>query len=186
MEGRRRRKPPFPGRRATRPRLRLYKPPASILPLNLDVSLAVFSSKFKLSYDKEPEIMRLDPDAEDFPKRLEKIFGSEFDDSTVATYRQDILLARNAGIPLGKRTITADDFLPEKKWRVMAISGYMLDDPYSGSPGVRQMGEDTYEVTVRLTTEEGDKRVTFELRLLETLRGEPTRVQSASQPFHEG
>jgi len=113
--------------------------------------------------------MHLDPDAEDFPRELSEVFGGPLDDDKVALYRNDILLARNAGIPLAKKTITADDFLPEKRWRVMAISGYMLDDPYSGSPGVKQVSEDTYEVTVRLTTRRGDKRVTITLRMLETL-----------------
>lgn len=43
----------------------------------------------------------------------------------------------------------------------------MLPDPYSGAPGVNQVSEDTYEVTTRMTTENGDKRITFALRLVE-------------------
>jgi hypothetical protein len=45
----------------------------------------------------------------------------------------------------------------------------MLDDPYTGAPGVKQIAEDTFEVTVRLTTRRADKRVTFALRLEEDL-----------------
>lgn len=143
---------------------------ASLYPiLDLDVSLSVFSSKFKLSCEREPKIMHLDPDDEDFPKKLSEIFEKDLDEDTVDLYQKDILQAKNAGIPLKKRTITADDFLPEKKWRVMAITGYMLDDPYTGTSGVKQVSDDTYEVTVRLTTDSGDKRVTFSLRLLESL-----------------
>ena len=49
----------------------------------------------------------------------------------------------------------------------MAISGYMLPDPYSGIPGIKQISEDTYEVTARLSTLRGDKLTMFKLRLLE-------------------
>jgi len=143
---------------------------ASLYPiLNLDVSLALFSSQFKLSYEREARIMHLDPDAEDFRGRLSDIFGQAMDETAAARYRGDILLARNAGIPLRKRTLRADDFFPEKKWSVMAISGYMLDDPYTGAPGVKQVSEDTFDVTVRLTTRRADKWVTFSLRMVETL-----------------
>ncbi len=143
---------------------------ASLYPiLGLDISLAVFTSTFKLSYDLEPKIMRLDPVADDFQQRLSDIFGEEQDEQKAAQYRRDILLAKNAGVPLRKRTVSADDFIPEKKWSVMAISGYMLDDPYSGAPGVKQVSGDTYEVTVRLTTLRADKRITFMLRMLESL-----------------
>lgn len=142
---------------------------ASLYPvLNLDASLAVFSSKFKLSYDREPLIMHLDPNAEGFSEQLSEIFEKALDEQTVERFRDDIIQARNAGIPLEKRTITADDFFPEKKWNVMAIAGYMLDDPYSGAPGVKKVSDDTYEVTARLSTGKGDKRTTFTLRLEES------------------
>jgi hypothetical protein len=136
--------------------------------LELDASLAVLTSRFKLSYERESQIMHLDPDAQDFSPKLSDIFDKELDDETIQLYRDDIILARDAGIPLEKRTICIDDFLPEKKWRVMAISGYMCPDPYTGAPGIKKLSDDTYEVTVRLSTRKGDKRITFTLRLLET------------------
>ncbi len=136
--------------------------------LELEASLAVLTSRFKLSYERESQIMYLDPDAPDFSQKLSDIFNEELDEETIQLYRDDITLARDAGIPLEKRTISIDDFLPEKKWRVMAISGYMLPDPYTGAPGIKKLADDTYEVTVRLSTREGDKRITFTLRLLET------------------
>jgi hypothetical protein len=142
---------------------------ASLYPiLNLDVSLAVFSSKFELSHDREPLIMHLNPDAVDFGKQLSRIFEKDLDPKTIERYRNNILQARTAGIPLDKRLVSADDFLPWKKWDVMAVSGYMLPDPYTGAPGVRQVGEDTYKVTVRVTTKKGDRRTTVSLRLVET------------------
>jgi hypothetical protein len=142
---------------------------ASLYPIfDLDVSLVVFSSKYELDHDREHLIMRLDPDAEDFGERLSRIFEKNLDEKTVERYRRDILQARSAGIPLDKKFVTADDFLPGKKWDVMAISGYMLPDPYTGAPGVRQIADDTYRVTVRLSTKQGDKRIHISLRLLET------------------
>jgi hypothetical protein len=142
---------------------------ASLYPIfDLEVSLAVFSSKFELGHDREPLIMRLDPDAGDFRERLSRVFGKELDEKIVERYRNNILQARTAGIPLDKEIVTADDFLPGKKWDVMAISGYMLPDPYTGAPGVRQVDDDTYRVTVRMSTKRGDKRTTVSLRLVET------------------
>ena len=47
--------------------------------LDLDASLAIFSSKFKLSYEKESQIMHLNPDAADFSKKLSAIFEKEID-----------------------------------------------------------------------------------------------------------
>lgn len=140
---------------------------ASLCPiLDLDASLAVFSSTFKLSYEKEALIMHLDPDAPGFSKKLAEIFEQEVDEEMVQWFRDDIKLADNAGIPLDKRIVSIDDFLPEKKWRIMAISGYMLPDPYTGAPGIREVSENTYEVTVRLSTRMGDKHTKITLRLL--------------------
>ncbi|MFQ5901257.1 MAG: hypothetical protein ACE5IH_06845, partial [Thermodesulfobacteriota bacterium] len=125
-------------------------------------------SKFKLSYERESKIMHLDPDAPDFSKSLSAVFDKELDEDTVQQYRDDITQANGAGIPLEKGIVSIDDFLPEKKWRVMAISGYMLPDPYTGIPGIKKISDNAYEVSVRLSTRMGDKRITLTLRLLET------------------
>ncbi len=143
---------------------------ASLAPiLDLSVSLAVLSSVFKFRYDKDAACMKLDPHAEDFADQLRTTSGqSDLDDQMVEIYRQSILSATKAGIPLDKRTITADDLISEKKWQALAGGAYMLPDPYSGAPGVTQISDDTWEVTTRITTPRGDKRITFALRLLET------------------
>ena len=136
--------------------------------LDLDVSLAVLSSKFELAYDKDAASMKLDPEAGDFSLRLRKeIFNTEIGEDLVEIYRESIRQAKNAGIPLKKKTITADDLIAEKKWQTLATAGYMLPDPYTGTPGVTQISQDTYSVTVRMTSKQGDKRITFALRLLE-------------------
>ncbi len=49
------------------------------------------------------------------------------------------------------------------------MSGYMCPDPYSGAPGVEEVEKGLYRVTVRLAGSRGDKRITFTLRLGETL-----------------
>ncbi len=137
--------------------------------LDIDVSLAILSSKFALAFDKDAAGMKLDPDTDDFPQRFKNLITKEeIDDTLIETYRESIRLARKAGIPLKKKILTADDLIAEKNWQALATSGYMLPDPYSGSPGVKQVSDDTYSITVRMTTEKADKRITFTLRLLET------------------
>jgi hypothetical protein len=73
----------------------------------------------------------------------------------------------DAGVNLRKATLSVEDFFPEKAWDVLAVSGYMQPDPYSGAPGVEEVGPGTYRVTVRLASERGDKRIAFTLRLME-------------------
>ncbi|MEH0022659.1 MAG: hypothetical protein V6Z89_23620 [Desulfobacter sp.] len=136
--------------------------------LDLDVSLAVLSSRFTLPYDRDADSMKLDPEDDYFGRTLARdLFQKEIPQDLVEIYRTSILQARNAGIPLASRTIGAGDLIAEKQWQTLATSGYMLPDPYSGAPGVTQISDDTWEVTVRMTSEHGDKQITFALRLLE-------------------
>ncbi|MEW6439883.1 MAG: hypothetical protein AB1640_03015 [bacterium] len=142
---------------------------SSLCPLlALDDSLALFSSKFELSFEREARVMRLDPDAADFGRGLSSIFGEALGEATLSSYRKMIRAAREAGLPTHKRVLRADDFFPEKRWNVMAVSGYMLPDPYSGAPGVRKLSENVFEVSVRFTTPRGDHRTTVALRLMES------------------
>ncbi|MFO7891339.1 MAG: hypothetical protein R6V04_13490 [bacterium] len=136
--------------------------------LDLNVSLAIFSSKFKLDYKREAQAMHLDPDASNFSEKLSFLSQGKVDDTLIQNYKESINIARDAGVPLNKRTVTIDDFLPEKKWGVMAISGYMLPDPYSGISGIEKVSKDTYKVAVRLSTQHGDKLIMLSLRLLES------------------
>ena len=52
----------------------------------------------------------------------------------------------------GSRDLTIDDFFPHKKWRVLAIAGSMLTDPYTDCEGVEQLERGVYRVTVRAST----------------------------------
>jgi hypothetical protein len=143
---------------------------ASLAPmLGLVAYISPFTSTFEVAYDRERLVMGLDPHAGDFPARLGQALGRPADEKTSARFRAMIEEAREAGIPVHKPSVEAGDFFPEKKWDVLAVSGYMCPDPYSGAPGVEEAGPGRYRVTVRLAGRRGDKRITFTLRLGETL-----------------
>jgi hypothetical protein len=136
--------------------------------LDLDVSMCFFTSRFNLPYERERDVMRLDPSAPDFAVRLGALLGSPPDPATADEYRAMIGEAAEAGLPVRKPVLQVDDFFPEKAWEVLAINGYMMPDPYSGAPGVESLGEGRYRVCVRLATKGGDKRIFFTLRLMES------------------
>ncbi len=141
---------------------------ASLAPiLKINVSLSLFSSKFDLPWHLESSIMHLNPEAENFAAKLNELVGKNLSDADVDDYRFCIRDARDSHIPLGRRTLGADDFLPRKTWDVMALAGFMLDDPYTGSSGVEKLSDDTYAVTVRMSTPHGVKQVRFSLRFME-------------------
>lgn len=138
---------------------------ASLAPMmDLDASLAVFTSKFDLNYERERLVMHLDPEASDFSEQLSAVTGEPLSVSQVVTYREMIRFARDAQVPLDRPVIGADDFFPRKDWRVLAVCGYMSPDPYSGAAGVEQLSDRVYLVTVRVASEVGDRLITFRLR----------------------
>lgn len=141
---------------------------ASLAPIHdLHISLSVFTSKFSLPHDREQKIMGLEPQAADFAERLGQLMGSAPDEQTCDFYREMIAEADDAGINLEKPTLVADDFFPEKKWGVLALGSYMGFDPYTATEGVVKVAEDTYRVTVRLTSRAVEKKVTLTVRLME-------------------
>jgi hypothetical protein len=135
--------------------------------LGLKTSMCVFSSQFKVSYEREQHIMRLDPAAGDFEERLAQALGKPLEPDDAEAYRANLRDAAEALMPLDKRTITADDFFPRKEWRVLALASYMLPDPYTGVPGVEQVSEDVFRVTTRAATRLGMLEVALTLRLME-------------------
>jgi len=142
---------------------------ASLAPLlNLSALLSIFTSTFDLPYNKEQHIMALDPTSPDFRTQLESYMGKTVDNTTLQHYRKMIREGFEAGVPLHKQSLNADDFFPEKSWEVLAISGYMRPDPYSGAPGVEEIRPGLYRVTVRTGGSQGDKRITFTMRLMES------------------
>jgi hypothetical protein len=87
----------------------------------------------------------------------------------VAAYREMILHAAAAGMPLDKPAFEVDDLFPRKRWRGLAVVGFMLPDPYTGAPGVEDLGNGVYRVTVRAVSEERSREVRLTLRLMESL-----------------
>jgi len=136
--------------------------------LGQQTSMSVFSSRFESSHDREPRIMRLDPDREDFGPRLREILEREVDDEDVTAYREMIRHARAAGMPVDKRVFTIDDLFPNKRWRGLALGGAMLTDPYTGMPGVEDLGSGVYRVTVRAACRGRLRDVRLTLRLMES------------------
>ncbi|HKS25881.1 MAG TPA: hypothetical protein VJZ76_24025 [Thermoanaerobaculia bacterium] len=138
--------------------------------LDVDASMEVFSSVFELPCDKEGALMRLDRRAPDFAQRVSALFGRELDAEHVRTYAAAIEELETSNIPNdGKRVLRADDFLPQKEWKVLASIGYMCDDPYTGAPGIVEAGDGVYRVTTCLATRQAQSRITFTLRLMEPM-----------------
>ncbi len=142
---------------------------ASLSPvLDIEAFLNMFTSTFKLPYKKEQNIMSLKIDDDDFKNKLAAILGEDPSAEEVSVYRDSILEGIDAQIPVQKVSINADDFFPEKKWEVLAVSGFMCPDPYSGNEGVEKISEGIYKVTVRLASTTGEKKIVFTLRMMET------------------
>jgi hypothetical protein len=140
--------------------------------LDVDTTMSVFSPIFELPCHLEGRLMRLDPSAPDFPERVTELLGGkEVDAGKVTTYAAAIREAEASNMPTHKRVLRAEDFLPQKKWSVLASIGYMCDDPYSGAPGVTKIDEGVYKVSTLLATQNASSRITFTFRLMESLDG---------------
>lgn len=138
--------------------------------LDVETTMAPFSPSFELPCDAEGRIMQLDPAGPDFARRLAEVFGGrEVDVGKTESYAEAIREAESSNMPLGRRVLRAADFLPEKSWRVLASTGYMCDDPYTGSPGVTKVRDGVYRVTTRLATHSASSEIAFTFRLMEPL-----------------
>jgi len=138
--------------------------------LDVDCTMAAFSPSFELPCAEEGKLMLLDPDAPDFAKRVAEIHGGvPLDDGKVKAYAEAIREAESSNMPIARRVLRADDFLPEKSWKVLASLGYMCRDPYTGVEGVRDLGEGRWAVTTRLATRNASSLITFTFRLMEPL-----------------
>jgi hypothetical protein len=143
---------------------------ASLDPIfDLSTSMCLFSAHFKSSVEKERRIIALDPESPNFQAELASTLDSKLTPELVDGYRLSLQSAREALMPVDRRTLTADDFFPLKEWRVLALAGYMLPDPYSGANGVEQVAEDRYRVTAHAATRLGVIDATLELQLMEDI-----------------
>ena len=140
--------------------------------LDVDASMTVLSPRFDLPYDTEYQVMRLRPDAPDLAAQIAALRGGgSAAPELVAEYRDAVIQAEQANIPLGARVLYADDFLPEKEWRVLASIGFMCDDPYTGTPGVEPLGGDRFRVRTRLATRDASSSIALTFRLKDGVEG---------------
>lgn len=139
--------------------------------LDVDATMAVLSPRFELPHDREYQLMHLDPSAPDFATRVGEVFGKPVSGETVSFYADAIHEAVDSCMPLGKRVLRADDFLPEKEWHVLASAGYICDDPYTGTKGVTRLADDRYQVCTRIATRDASSLIRFTFRLMEGLEG---------------
>jgi hypothetical protein len=137
--------------------------------LDVHSTMSLFSPSFERAVDVEGRVMQLDPRAPDFAERLGALVGGrDVEAGKVRAYAAAIDDAAASNMPLGRAVLRADDFLPEKRWSVLASVGYICDDPYTGSPGVTKLAEDRFRVTTRLATRKASSVVSFTLRLMES------------------
>jgi hypothetical protein len=114
--------------------------------------------------------MALDPDRPDFAQRVcEALGGRDVDAGRVVSYAAAIREAKASNVPTGRPVLRPDDFVPEKNWRVLASTGYICDDPYTGTEGVTHVGDGVYRVNTRLVAHQASSRIAFTFRLMEPL-----------------
>jgi hypothetical protein len=138
--------------------------------LDVDASMALFSPSFELPCNVEGRLMQLDPDTPDFAQRVgEALGGRDVEAGRVVSYAAAIREARASNVPIGRRVLRPDDFVPEKGWRVLASAGYICDDPYTGTAGVTRVADGVYRVNTRLAAHRASSRIAFTFRLMEPL-----------------
>jgi len=138
--------------------------------LDVDCSMSLFSPSFEQPCQTEGKLMQLDPAAPDFGRRVAELLGGrEVEAGKVTSYAEAIREAAASNVPLGKPALRPDDFVPEKNWHVLASTGYICDDPYTGTSGVTQVSDGVYRVTAGLATHQAASRITFTFRLMEPL-----------------
>ena len=138
--------------------------------LDVDASMALFSPSFDFPCGIEGRLMALDPDKPDFARiAREAVGGRDVQAGWAVEYQETIRAARDCNVPTGRPVLSPGDFVPEKGWRVLASTGYICDDPYTGTVGVARVDEGVYKVTTRLAAHEASSRITFTFRLMEPL-----------------
>lgn len=137
--------------------------------LDVDVSMAHYSPSFDLPVETEYHLMRLDPEDPGFGQAVRQLLGKAKDAPVLVDYYRACLRDRiAANLPPGRRVLRASDFFPEKNWGVIAATGYIGDDPYTGLRGVARRSDDCWEVTTQLASARATVVVRFVFRFLES------------------
>jgi hypothetical protein len=152
---------------------------------DLDASLALYSPTFRLPARLEGPLMALDPESPGFDAEAAALLTGR-EDATPARYRESLREAAAANVPIGRRVLRCDDLLPEKNWRVLAATGHMGPDPYTGAPGVTELRDGTYRVTTQLATRGAHVRIDFDFRFLEPFEQTRLVFSPLLERFFEG
>ena len=138
--------------------------------LDVDASMSLFSPGFNFPCGAEGRLMALDPDRSDFAQRVREVVGGrDVQVGRISSYADAIREARSCNVPTGRAALRPGDFVPAKNWRVLASTGYICDDPYTGTAGVTNVGDGVYKVTTKLSAHQASSVVTFTFRLMEPL-----------------
>ena len=138
--------------------------------LDVDASMSLFSPGFNFPCGAEGKLMALDPDRSDFAQRVREVVGGrDVQVGRVVSYADAIREARACNVPTGRAALRPGDFVPAKNWRVLASTGYICDDPYTGTAGVTRVSDGVYKVTTKLSAHQASSLVTFTFRLMEPL-----------------
>lgn len=138
--------------------------------LDVDASMSLFSPGFDFPCGAEGRLMALDPDRPDFAQRVREVVGGrDVDAGRVVSYADAIREAKGCNVPTGRAALKPGDFVPAKNWRVLASTGYICDDPYTGTHGVTKVGDGVYKVTTKLAAHQASSLITFTFRLMEPL-----------------
>ncbi|MEO8056140.1 MAG: hypothetical protein ABI768_13360 [Acidobacteriota bacterium] len=138
--------------------------------LDVDASMSLFSPGFDFPCSAEGRLMALDPDRPDFAERVREVVGGrDVQAGRIFSYADAIREAKACNVPTGRAALRPGDFVPAKNWRVLASTGYICDDPYTGTAGVTSVGDGVYRVTTKLAAHQASSLVTFTFRLMEPL-----------------
>jgi len=138
--------------------------------LDVDASMSLFSPGFDFPCGAEGRLMALDPDRPDFAQRVREVVGGrDVQVGRISSYADAIREAKACNVPTGRAALRPGDFVPAKNWRVLASTGYICDDPYTGTAGVTSMGDGVYKVTTKLSAHQASSVITFTFRLMEPL-----------------
>ena len=155
--------------------------------LDVDASMTLFSPSFDFPCSTEGRLMALDPDRPDFAQRVcEALGGRDVDAGRVVSYAAAIREAKACNVPTGRPVLRPDDFVPEKNWRVLASTGYICDDPYTGTEGVTRVGDGVYRVTHEARRAPGLEPHRLHLPADGAARQGAPRLQPSPRPLHVG
>ncbi len=139
--------------------------------LDVDASMALFSPGFELPLQRRGKADAARPRQRRTSRResARRWAGGTSRRARSSRTRRRSARREPRNVPTGRPALRPDDFVPEKNWRVLASTGYICDDPYTGTAGVTRVDDGVYRVTTRLAAHQASSRIAFTFRLMEPL-----------------